>query len=99
MNFVLPLTKSIWRDGYRYAKAGIILNKMVSEGHGQGNLFQAATLPKNSAVMSVMDALNKRMGRGTVYQAAIGIDRKWSLRSDFSSPNYTTSWKDITKCT
>jgi DNA polymerase V len=97
MDYAMPILKSIWRDGYRYAKAGILLNDLVDEGCGQGHLFHASSAPKNSAVMHVMDRLNKQMGRGTVFQAAIGIKRDWALRADFHSPRYTSSWADIPK--
>ena len=97
MEYALPILKSIWRDGFRYAKAGIILNELVPQDSGQGNLFHSSPSPKNSAVMHVMDTLNKRMGRGTVYQAAIGIKRDWALRADYHSPRYTSRWEDIPK--
>ena len=97
MDTALPLLKSIWRDGYRYAKAGIILNELVPEGTGQRNLFDAPPDPKNSAVMRVMDGLNKRMGRGTVIQAATGLKRDWALRADYRSPHYTSRWTDLPK--
>jgi DNA polymerase V len=97
MDYALPLLKSIWRDGYRYAKAGIILNELVPEGSGQGHLFHTSPTAKNSAVMHVMDALNKRMGRGTLRQAATGLKRDWALRADYRSPSYTSRWSDLPK--
>ena len=97
MDYALPILKSIWRDGFRYAKAGIILNELVPQGIGQGNLFHSSPSLKNSAVMSVMDTLNKRMGRGTIYQAATGIKRDWALRADYHSPRYTSRWEDLPK--
>ena len=95
MEYAMPLLKSIWRDGYRYAKAGIILNELVSEGTGQTHLFHPQPTPKASAVMHVMDTLNKRMGRGTLYQASTGIKRDWGLRSEYRSPSYTSKWEDL----
>jgi DNA polymerase V len=97
MDYARPLLKSIWRDGYRYAKAGIILNELVPEGTGQGHLFDAPPAPKNGALMRVMDTLNKRMGRGTVIQAATGLKRDWTLRADHRSPHYTSRWTDLPK--
>ena len=97
MQYALTILKSIWRDGYRYAKAGIIMNELIPEGTGQANLFHTPASPKRSAVMQVMDTLNKRMGRGTVIQAATGIKRNWSLRVEYRSPNYTTCWNELPK--
>ena len=48
-------------------------------------------------MMQVMDQLNKRMGRGTVYQAVTGIKRDWSLRAEYRSPHYTNRWTDLPK--
>ena len=95
MEYAMPLLKSIWRNGYRYAKAGIILNELVSEGSGQGHLFHPQSTPRTSAVMHVMDTLNKRMGRGTLYQASTGIKRDWGLRAEYRSPSYTSRWEDL----
>mgnify|MGYP006279928531 FL=1 len=39
--------------------------------------------------MHVMDTLNKRMGRRTLYQAPTGIKRDWGLRAEYRSPSYT----------
>ena len=79
------------------AKAGVILNELVPEGTGQGQLFEPAPSGKSSAMMQVMDQLNKRMGRGTVYQAVTGIKRDWSLRAEYRSPRYTSRWTDLPK--
>ncbi len=97
VHYALHGLASVWREGYRYAKAGVILNELVPAGTGQGNLFQSAPLGKSSAMMQVMDQLNKRMGRGTVYQAASGIKRDWALRADYRSPRYTSRWTDLPK--
>ncbi len=97
VHYALQGLASIWREGYRYAKAGVILTELVREGTGQGQLFQPAPSGKSSAMMQVMDQLNKRMGRGTVYQAVTGIKRDWSLRAEHHSPRYTSRWTDLPK--
>ena len=97
MHHAIPLLQTIWREGYRYAKAGIILNELGPEHMGQGDLFQPPPPHQNKALMQVMDRLNQRMGRGTVYQAATGIKRNWRLRADYRSPNYTSDWRDLPK--
>ncbi len=97
IHYALHGLESIWREGYRYAKAGVILNELVPEGTGQGQLFQPAPSGQSSAMMQVMDQLNKRMGRGTVYQAVTGIKRDWSLRAEYRSPHYTNRWTDLPK--
>jgi len=45
----------------------------------------------------VMDMLNKRIGRGTVYQESTGIKLDWGLRAEYRSPSYTSRWENIPK--
>ena len=35
------------------------------------------------------------MGKGTVFIAAQGIERNWSMKRNMKSPNYTTNWEDL----
>jgi DNA polymerase V len=43
----------------------------------------------------LIDDLNNRYGRGTVRMAAEGFERKWIMKQEFLSKQYTTNWKDI----
>ncbi|WP_338230967.1 Y-family DNA polymerase [Escherichia coli] len=47
------------------------------------------------ALMSVMDRLNEQMGKGAVFVAANGIEKKWQMRRAFLSPSYLTNWNEI----
>jgi DNA polymerase V len=40
--------------------------------------------------MQAVGRLNARYGRGTVFPAAMGIERGWKLRAEHRSPRYTT---------
>jgi DNA polymerase V len=49
-------------------------------------------------LMSALDAINKRYGRGTMKMASAGLDgdrRVWSMRQERRTPAYTTNWADI----
>ena len=35
------------------------------------------------------------MGKGTVFIAAQGIERNWSMKRNMKSPNYTTDWENL----
>lgn len=91
----LDVARAIWRDGYRYSKAGIICNDLSATGAGQGSLFAPAGRTADPRLMAAMDSLNKRMGRGTVFPAATGIRRSWAIRAEHHSPHYTTRWADL----
>lgn len=42
-----------------------------------------------------MDAINRKMGQGSVTIAATGTKQRWAMRRDSKSPNYTTDWLEL----
>lgn len=87
---------SIWRDGCRYMKAGVMLGDFFSQGVAQLNLFDDnAPKPGSEKLMEVLDHLNHRNGRGTLYFAGQGITPPWQMKREMLSPRYTTRWSDL----
>lgn len=83
--------RRIWRDGYAFAKAGVMLAGLTPADRVQGTLLDAGDRERRRRLMEAMDAINSKMGRGTVFSAATGIDRAgWEMRRGMKSPNYTT---------
>lgn len=88
---------AIWKGGYQYKKAGVLLLDLHKADQVQETLFDAADSPSSQARMRAIDALNARFGRDTVTYAASGRRRAWKLRSGFHSPRYTASWQELLK--
>lgn len=87
---------SIWKDGHRYQKAGIMLGDFFSQGIAQLNLFDDNAPRQNSAaLMEVLDNLNNKNGRGALYFAGQGIQQQWQMKREMLSPRYTTRWSDL----
>ena len=86
---------ALYRPGYRYKKAGILLLELAPAAAVQGDLFAAADTPRSKARMRAVDMLNRRFGRDTVSFAAAGRRRAWKLRSEFLSPRFTTNWDEL----
>ncbi|HBS6617210.1 TPA: Y-family DNA polymerase [Klebsiella pneumoniae] len=87
---------AIWRDGYRYQKAGVMLGDFYSQGVAQLNLFDDNAPRKNSEkLMEVLDHLNAKDGRGTLYFAGQGIQSAWQMKREMLSPRYTTRFSDL----
>jgi DNA polymerase V len=86
---------ALYRPGYRYKKAGILLLELAPAAAVQGNLFTAADTPRSKARLRVVDMLNHRFGRDTVSFATAGRRRAWKLRSEFLSPRFTTNWDEL----
>lgn len=85
---------SIWRDGYRFQKAGIVLNDLCDKP-GQIDMFDETPPRANSdALMNVVDRINTS-GMGKVWFAGQGIDKGWKMKREMLSPAYTTRWCDL----
>lgn len=87
---------AIWRDGHRYQKAGVMLGDFYSQGVAQLNLFDDNAPRQNSdKLMEMLDQLNAKNGRGTLYFAGQGIQTNWQMKRDMLSPRYTTRITDL----
>ncbi|HBS7064228.1 Y-family DNA polymerase [Klebsiella pneumoniae] len=86
----------IWRDGHRYQKAGAMLGDFYSQGVAQLNLFDDNAPRQNSEkLMEVLDHLNAKDGKGTLYFAGQGIQTAWQMKREMLSPRYTTRISDL----
>lgn len=86
----------IWKDGHRYQKAGVMLGDFFSQGVAQLNLFDDnAPRPGSEKLMEVLDHLNAKDGRGTLYFAGQGVQPQWAMKRDMLSPRYTTRYSDL----
>jgi DNA polymerase V len=86
---------AIWRDGFRYKKAGVMLLDLMPAVSASAGLFDKPDDEKSIARMRTMDRINARYGRDTLILGATGRRRAWKLRRDFLSPCYTTKWEDL----
>ncbi|PDO81608.1 Y-family DNA polymerase [Kosakonia sacchari] len=78
---------AIWKDGHRYQKAGVMLGDFFSQGVAQLNLFDDnAPRADSEKLMAVLDQLNAKDGRGTLYFAGQGIQQQWQMKRDMLSP-------------
>lgn len=84
------LLRQIYRKGFRYKKAGVMLFGISQ--HGQRDLFENHD---NSELMSVMDQINGRYGRNTISLASQGRNNNWAMSRSYLSPAYTTRWADL----
>ncbi|MEC5218777.1 DNA polymerase V [Actimicrobium sp. GrIS 1.19] len=90
--------RSIFKAGFRYKKAGVILSEFGPEGMGQADLFAPRDEPDRLALMATLDGLNARFGRGTVKVSGERPSGRWKMTSDRKSPAYTTNWDEIARC-
>jgi DNA polymerase V len=88
--------RQIYRPGYLYKKAGVMLLELMPETVRQASLFREpdARLDK---VMQMLDGLNREYGRNTLYLASCGIQQRWAMLHQNRTPRYTTRWNELPK--
>ena len=90
-NAALLGLKYLYKKGYQYQKAGIMLCQLSSKHILQESLF-SDTSPNNQ--MKVMDAINHRW-KNKLKLGSAGINQKWKMKSGNKSKNYTTHWGEL----
>lgn len=87
---------AIWREGVRYAKAGVMLSDFNGR-EAQLNLFDdSPPRPKSDELMHILDTINQS-GRSKLFFAGEGINNDFHMRRDMLSPAYTTRWNELPK--
>jgi DNA polymerase V len=88
--------KKIYRSGFHYKKSGVVLMGLQSKGSIQATLFDDINKQAKSVnMMRTLDAINKKMGKGSITLAASGLKHRWAMRNERRSPNYTTNWSEL----
>jgi DNA polymerase V len=89
--------RRIWRDGFRYSKAGVVTVDLVPLAGSQRALIGGFNREGGEALMAALDACNRRWGRGAVVPASTGFAarRSWSTRFEMRSPRYTTRISEV----
>ena len=86
----------IYRKGYLYKKAGVILSDITPKAETPASLFCETDTIKHDKIMKVMDEINMSYGRASIVTAAQGVDR-FKANQEHLSAKYTTDWNDILK--
>lgn len=86
--------RELYRKGYGYKKAGVILYDILPNTGIQSMMFDEIDRPKHKALMQTIDSLNAQHGRSTVMLGSQGNGGIPSNRNH-TSPQFTTQWSDI----
>lgn len=91
----LWILKRLYRPGYSYQRAGVLLNDLVPSAGIQRDLFFGVDDDKSARVMAVMDTINRRYGRQTMQIGSEGFNAPWQMKQEFKSPDYTSDWDGL----
>jgi len=75
----LTALESIFKNGYRYQKAGVMLSNLF-ESTNSKNLFSSEKDEKISCLMRSIDNTNYRYGRSTLSLASAGVHKRWNSK-------------------
>ena len=84
----------MFKPEYQYKKAGVVLSEISPTSHIQGDLLALET-ETNSRLMTAIDQLNSRFGRGAVKISTQGAHKGWQMKQERKSPCYTTDWSEL----
>ncbi len=87
--------RQIYRPGPHYSKCGVLLTELTAEGAGQADLFDTRDTARRRSLMAALDAINRRMGRDTVFYAGSGIRRDWAAYATMKTQHFTTDWRQV----
>lgn len=92
--YALKGLRTIYKDGYHYKKAGVIVGGITPESNYQINLFDNEN-PNHKPLMNVLDKLNSKYGTKKIKLASQNPKRTWTMRQEKLSPCFTTNMDDL----
>lgn len=89
------LTK-IYKTGFNYQKAGVVLFDIRPESDKQSDLFEDSSKLQNSENEQVtIEKINYKFGSGKIFLASSGTRKPWKMKSDKQSPKYTSNFGEL----
>ncbi|MGY4494575.1 DNA polymerase V [Pseudomonas sp. TE3610] len=80
----------IYRTGFKYSKAEVLLLNLCQKGEYTEDLFSMSQPAATEKVMGLIDAINGRWGRGTMRLASVPTNPDWGMRREMMSQSFTT---------
>lgn len=86
--------EQIFKKGYAYKRAGVLVMDFTPESNQQLNLFQNRNI-KHIPIMHAMDKLNRKYGHDLLRLGAQAPGRTWRMKQEKLSPHYTTNINEV----
>jgi DNA polymerase V len=97
VSIAVQMLRENWKDdaGYWYKKSGVIVWNICKDEAIQGSLFDHVDREKQAALAKAIDEINRKNGHNTIRVAVQGYEKKWHLKNEYISKQYTTNIDDI----
>lgn len=92
--FASQVLKQIFKPGYFYKKAGVIVMDFTPADIPQYDLFENSD-ERHKPLMQAVDKINSRYGQHKIRLASQDQKRVWKMKQEKLSPRYTTKLSDI----
>lgn len=92
--WALKVLRAIYRPGFGYHKAGVMLLDLTPLLNRQASFFGVDDA-RSEKLMRVLDGINHRYGRNTLRLGSAGVTQSWQMRREHLSPGYTTRWEEV----
>lgn len=86
--------KAIFKDGFHYKKAGVIVMDLTPINQKQLTLFNLENA-KHLPIMNIVDRLNNSYGNNKVKFASQSLGRQWKMKQERLSPRYSTNINEV----
>lgn len=86
--------RKIFKEGYQYKKAGVIVMDIVPNNPDQLAIFDQRD-DRHQPLMQVMDRLNQSLGQQKLKLASQDLGRTWKMKQERLSPRYTTRLGEV----
>lgn len=85
----------VYRSGFRYSKAEVLLMDLRQPGEFSDDLFAVTQPAACDRLMSMLDEINGKYGRGTMRTAGVPDTPDWGMRREMMSQSYTTRFDQL----
>lgn len=91
--------EQIFRSGFKYKKAGVMLNHRVPADQLSRRMFGDGSFERSRRLAKAIDEINRRHGRDTIRFGLARADGSWKTKSMRRSQNYTTNLMEVLRVT
>ena len=89
------LLGSIYRKGYAYKKAGVLLLDLIPGRTAKPSLFEEHGDERRRGFVAALEDVAARYGQSGAFLAAQGVRRSWSMKRESRTARYTTCWEEL----
>lgn len=97
IRYSMTALDAIFRAGYQYQKAGVIVLDLVPHKEVQMGLFDSVSREREHKLMEKVDEVNQAFGKDLVRLGVHDYGNRWKLKQDHLSSSFTTRFEQLPK--